>query len=462
MSLRTSHVYLSFFFLLTLFSCEKPTDIGVNLPGQNQLGTHFEVQTAQASTVIHPDSILAFKNEPITVGKVSDGPFGTILATHYTEIGLNGNNSFSPGTTPNAKLELVLAYNGFYYGDTTVSIKLNVLKLKDNFQENKTYYINDKVATDALLGSITFKPAFNRTSDSKSDTIRIPLNNDQGFINQLLGKTFATQEDFRNFWKGIAISPDPSSAAGSIVGFSTLPDSAGNLLPKGSAGINLTYTDNTGKQRVHNFSFSGTQYFNGLEITRQGALATLTKPTDALQAVNNNNETYIQANTGVKTRLVFPGLEDFKTTRGNIFINYAELVIPVKKGSFNAKNPVTPPPQTIFLYESKLNNRVLKTSGGTAFVIQAGNAPVGGFSNPAIGNWISDSSHYAVNITSYVQAIVTKQKANNGIIIAPTAEDLVSAQGASQAFPGTLNLKRALIDAADKKIKLRIYYSELK
>ena len=466
MNLRTSRVYLPFFFLLTLISCEKPSDIGVNLPGQNQLGTHFEVQTAQASTVLHPDSILAFRNEPIVVGKVSDGVFGTISATHYTEIGLNGNNSFTPGTNPNPTLELILAYSGtdeksgFYYGDTTVAIKLNVYKLSENFQETKTYFINDKVATEsALLGSITFEPMPNRTAAKKNRMITIPL--DQAFANQLLTKSFATQEDFRNFWKGIAISPDPSSAAGSLIGFTTLPDSANTvLLPKGTAGINLTYTDTEGKTKKHNFTFAG-QYFNGLEITRQGALTALDKPTKELPASATNKETYIQANTGVKTKLVFPGLENFKENKGNIFINHAELVIPVKKGSFNASNPVTPLPKTIFLYESKLNNRVSETSGGTAFAIQAGNAPANGFANPAIGNLIEDSLHYSVNITSYVQAVIAKQKANNGIIITPTAEDNVSAQGAGQSFPGTLNLKRALIDAADNKIKLRIYYSKL-
>ena len=442
MSLRTSRVYLPFFFLLALISCENPTDIGLNLPGQNQLGTHFETQPALASTVIQPDSILAFKNEPIVVGKVTDGLLGTISATHYTEIGLNGTNiSFSPGTTPNAKLELVLGYTGYYYGDTTVSIKLNVFQLSQNFQEDKTYFINDKVLTEpSPIGSITFKPQSHRLN-SESRLITIPL--DQNLATQLLGRSFATQEDFRNFWRGIAITPDPSSAAGSLVGFTTLPDSAGVSKPKGTAGINLTYTDADGKVQTHNFSFSGAHYFNGIEVTRQGALTALDKPNKELASTQTNNVTYIQANSGVKTRLTFPGLENFKENKGNIFINHAELIIPVKPNSFNAKNPVTPVPQTIFLYEINDNFRIPRTTGGTAFAVQAGNSP-------------------AFNITSYVQAIIDKRKVNNGILVTPTAEDQLSARTANLSFPGTLNLRRALIDAADKNIGLRIYYSELK
>lgn len=466
MNLRTSRLYLPFFFLLTLISCEKPSDIGVNLPGQNQLGTHFDTQFAQASTVIHPDSILAFKSEPIVVGKVSDGAFGTISATHYTEVTLGGTNvSFSPGTTPNPSLELVLAYsgnenNGYYYGDTTVAIKLNVYRLAKNFQENQTYFTNSKIDLESTpIGTITFKPQFNR-SNGKSRLLTIPL--DQGFAAELLKKSFATQEEFKNYWKGIAIKPDASSAAGSLVGFSISPDTAGAAMPRGTAGINLTYTDADGKIQKHNFSFSANQYFNGLEITRTGDLASLDKPNKLLTSQQTNNTTFIQANTGIKTRLYFPNLHNFKEINGNVFINHAELVIPVKAGSYSAQNPVTPLPATLLFYESTMGNRVVETSGGTAIALQAGNAPAFNLNTPAIGRFIQDSLHYSVNITSYVQAVIEKRKQNNGIIITPTPEDIVTASGAGLSYPGTLNLKRALIDAADKNIQLRIYYSELK
>lgn len=471
MSLRTSRVYLSFFLLLALVSCEKPTDIGLDLPGQNQLGTHFATQPALAATVIQSDSILAFKNEPIVVGKVTDGLLGTIASTHYTEIGLNGTNvRFDiPAGGQADSMVLVLAYYsnlnvqgkpGYYYGDTTTTIKLNVLKLTENFKDDRSYFINSSLTTDATpLGSITFKPTRNRAKKDISRTLHIPL--DINLANDLLTRTFATQDEFRNFWKGIAITPDAGSNAGSLVGLTTLPDSAGTLQGR-VAGINLYYKDKAGKQQKHNFSFSGTQYFNGLEINRQGQLATLDKPNKELASAQTNNLTFVQENTGVKTRLTFPGLENFKTDKGNIFVNYAELIIPVKPNTFNAKNPVTPLPSTIFLYENNANFRIPRTTGGTAIAVQAGNAPAFNITNPAIGRYNSDSLYYSVNITSYVQAVIDKQKANSGIIVTPTPEDRASASAASLAYPGTLSLRRALIDAADKKIGLRIYYSELK
>lgn len=468
MSLRTSYLYLSLFSLITLFSCEDPSDIGLNLPGQNQLGTHFEKQQVAASTVIHPDSILAFQNEPIAVGKVSDGELGTIIATHYTEIGLNGNGAkvdFNvPAGRPADSLVLILAYagtkesGGFYYGDKTVAIKLNVLKLTDNFKDDTTYFINSKIRTGDQLGTITFTPKPNRTSDNENQLLRIPL--DQNFANALLQKSFTTQEEFKAFWKGIAITADPSSNAGSIVGFTTLPDSAGVQKAK-VAGINLYYTDASGNKQMHNFSFGG-KYFNGVQVTRQGALATLDKPNKELSSAQTNDVTYIQANTGVKTRLTFPNLAEFKTGKGNVYINHAELFLPVKAGTIDANNKITPAPPAVLLYESTTGNRIVKTSGNVAIPIQAGNAPVFNLTTPAVGIFNKDSSHYKINITSYIQALVDKRKANNGIIITPTPEDKFSAVGANLSYPGTLSLNRALIDAANNKIKLRIYYSELK
>ncbi len=464
MNLRTSQLYLSFFFLLTLISCEKPSDIGLNLPGQNQLGTHFEKQAALAATVIHPDSILAFKNDPIAVGKVTDGLLGTISATHYTEIGLNGTNiTFEPGPNPNASLELVLAYNGFYYGDTTTAIKLNVYKLAKNFVNNQVYFTNTKILTDnQLLGSITFKPKPNReTRDGKdfSRLLRIPLDN--AFANEFMGKTFTTQDNFRDFWEGIAIGPDPSSASGSIVGFTPIPDSAKTPLAK-VGGINLRFTNKDNKVQTHNFSFSGTYYYNGTEITRQGPLATLDKPNKELPSQQTNNVTYVQANSGVKTHITFPNITDFKENKGNVFINHAELIIPVMPGSINTGNFISPAPPRLFAYEATLGNRIPKTAGGTAIAVQNGNSPAFNLLSPATATFVADSLHYKFNITSYVQALIDKRKANNGVIITPTPEDNASASAAGLAWPGTLNLNRALIDATGKKMVLRIYYSELK
>src|SRR5690606_11578132 len=164
MSLRTKSLYLSFFFLLTLVSCEEPTDIGLGLQGANNLlGTTYQTMEVEAGTVVQPDSILAFKNNPILIGKTTDGEFGTISASHYSEILLNGTAvsfDITPGT-PADSLVLVLAYNGYYYGDTTVDMTVNVLKLDENFKDDNTYFTTSSIPTGTSLGSATFKPRYN-------------------------------------------------------------------------------------------------------------------------------------------------------------------------------------------------------------------------------------------------------------------------------------------------------------
>ena len=463
MNLRTSSVYLFLLSLITLASCEKPSDIGLNLQG-NTLGTTFGTNAVSAATIVEPDSILAFKGNPIVVGKATDGELGTITATHYTRFSLNGTNVtfVAPSKTADSAV-LVLSYTGYYYGDTTASITLDVKRLSEPFIDAKTYFSTDVLATNADLGTITFKPRKNRVSKNGKEfsrLLRIKL--DQNFANELMSKSgtadFSTQDAFRNYLKGIAIAPAASSASGSIVGFNTLPDSAGSLLGN-VAGLNLYFKDQAGKTKSHNFPLSGDAYFNGIKADRQGKLAVA--PAVEVPATETGNATFIQENTGVKTRITFPGLENFKDGKGNVYINYAELILPVKAGTTGANGIVTKPSSGIFLYESTPGKRVAKTSAGVTKAIQRGDAPALGITRPLRALYNADSSFYKADLTSYVQALVDKQKSNNGVIVSPVAEDSYTAAATGLAYPGTITVNRSIISTAGKGIQLRIYYSTL-
>ncbi|MBK0403499.1 DUF4270 family protein [Adhaeribacter sp. BT258] len=468
MSLRTKSLYLSFFFLLTLVSCEKPSDIGLGLQGENNLlGTTFEKMNVAAGTVVQPDSIVAFKNNPILIGKATDGEFGTISAAHYTEVDLNGTGvsfDIAPNTEADSMV-LVLAYTGYYYGDTTVAMQVNVLKLDENFKDAQTYFTTSTIPGNTVLGTTTFKPRYHRTKNNKgtpgSRLLRIKL--DRNFASQVLTKSgqndLSTQEEFRKFWPGIAIIPAPNSAAGSLVGFFTKPDTAGTPVLR-VAGINLYYKDKNGAPKFHNFSLSGKYYFNTLKAEGPGKLPALAKGQE-LKSTDSNNEVYIQEYTGVKTLITFPEIETFKNGKGNIYINYAELVIPVKAGTINPSGKVAKAPESIILYESTKNKRVAKTTAGVSYTVQRGDASAFGISRPVRALYAADSNFYKADITSYAQALFDGKKANNGIIVSPIAEDAFTATASGLTFPGTITANRAIIDAGPGKIKLRIYYSQL-
>lgn len=467
MSLQTSRISLLFLSLLSLVSCEEPSDIGLNLSGQNALGTSYDnSRTISASTIAQPDSVAAFKSNPILLGQTTDGELGEVTAAHYTEVNLNGTPvqfDINPGAQADS-LVLVLAYTGYYNGDTTADLTVNVNRLSENFKDDKTYFTNTVLTAPDLLGSKTFKPRYHRTSISPktgavrsnafSRVVRIKLN--QTFANELLNKSgssdFASQEPFRQYWKGIVIS----ATGKSIVGFHTLPDSAGNLLGK-VAGINLYFTDRNGKKLLHNFTLSSQYYYNGIKANRTGVLNL--KNGEEVPASQTGNATYIQDNTGVKTRLTFPDLAALKAG-GNIYVNHAELIVPVKAGTVNANGRVSKAPESIFLYESTPGKRVSKTSSGVSFAIQQGNTSPFGITSPNRALYVADSGFYKANVTSYIQALLDNRKNNNGIIISPQAEDSFTqkaALGSSTAFPGIVTVNRALLDAA--KMKLRIYYT---
>jgi hypothetical protein len=469
MSLQTSRFSLLFLSLLALASCEEPGDIGLNLPGQNAVGTSYDKsRTITASTIVQPDSILAFQSNPIMVGQTSDGELGEVSAGQYTEVGLNGTAvEFDVTTGAQAdSLVLVLAYSGYYNGDTTANLTVNVNRLSENFVDNNTYYTNTVLTAPDLLGSKTFKPKYYRTNLSAktgkstkyafSRMARIPLTTTatgKAFADELLHKSFSSQEDFRLYWKGIVIS----ATGKSIVGFHTLPDSAGNLLGR-VAGINLYFTDKSGKHLVHNFALSGTYYYNSIKGNRTGVL-NLKKGEEAL-ATLTNNITYTQENTGVKTRLTFPDLSALKPQQGKIYVNHADLIVPVKPGTINDNGKVNKAPEAIYLYESTPGKRVSKSILGVSFAVQQGNSSPFGLSSPNRALYVADSGFYKADVTSYIQALLDNRKTNNGIIVSPQAEDLFTkkaALGTSAAFPGTITVNRALLNPA--KMQLRIYYS---
>lgn len=470
MSLQTNRISLLFLFLLTLVSCEEPSDIGLNLSGQNLLGTSYDKSRAiSASTITQPDSIFAFKSNPILVGQATDGELGEVAAAQYTEIGLNSTALALSGKADS--MVLVMAYNGYYYGDTTANLTVNVHRLSENFKDDQTYYTTTTIPAPDRLGHLEFKPKYHRTSRSPqsgkvqpasfSRVVRIPLNDPAGIAlaNDLVSgnrvSDLASQESFRQYWKGVVIS----ATGKSVVGFNTFPDSAGTPLGR-VAGINLYFKDQNNVPMFHNFSFSGTYYYNGITATRTGALNL--KRGEEVLSTQTGNVTYIQENTGVKTRLTFPNLAELKTQQGNIYVNHAELILPVKNGTINANGKISKAPDAIFLYESTPGKRVSKTTGGVSNTVQSGNSSAFGITSPNRAVYVADSGFYKANVTSYIQALLEDRKPNNGIIVSPQAEDSFTqraALGSAAGFPGTVSVNRAQLEPA--KMQLRIYYTKI-
>lgn len=447
-------IFSSLFFA----SCDDdPTSIGLDLqePG-SQIGTSFtDTTSVEASTVLLSDSIITLSSAQVQAGRVTDGALGTTTAITFAELALPYNNVTFDANKGADSMMLQLDYT-YYYGDTTKAVTWNVYRLTEGFIDQTTYYTSRELPYGSTpIGSVTFRPrpASKVQNISGTDTtytammLNIPL--DQAVANEFLAQSgqasFASQSNFVQFFKGIAIVPAEGSE-GSVLGISPAASS-----------LKLYYTltsDNS--QRTATFSFSG-RHFNQIKGDRAGtALAALTAHGSAVPATATQGLTYLQAGTGLATKLTFPNLAKLRSDGNNtLLVNKAELLIPVQPGSYNSQFRL---PTIISVVEAK-GNLLAKTAGVPNAILQELST------SPATLVFDSTRSSYTVNVTSYVLNLLYGRRENTGLILLPSniSSDLATpTNNAQQVNRAILNAEPDPSGSQGRRPRLRIYYSRPK
>ncbi|AMM50940.1 hypothetical protein TH61_06730 [Rufibacter sp. DG15C] len=463
----TAALFLSSLFF---FSCEDPTGVGLELqePG-SQIGTKFSDTTAVlASTVLLKDSIFTLGATSALVGQINDGTFGKVTARTFGELTLvGGNDTISKGSTLDS-LVLSLDYS-YAYGDAVYPkenanmrslVTWNIYPLTQGFSDKTTYFTTSELAynTNSLLATSTFRPM-------PTDTIAggVPVlakfrldeqSTGRALALSILDKaetvTLTKQDEFLNFFKGIAIVP--SGDTKSMLGI---------LPPSPRSNLTLHFKDKNGKAKKYVFRFSS-RYFNQISADREGSyLAGFTSYGQMKPSGQTGNSTFLQSGTGLVTKLTFPNLENFRKTVTNetqeLVVNKAELVIPILASAL-ADTTIYPLPSTITVVEATSNNLIGRTQGFPNVLVAEG------VSNPATLTYDKALKAYVVNVTSYIQNVLYNKRKNNGIILLPSN---VSTTVSTPAFNGQ-QINRAILEAnpyspsesnTNRRPRLRIYYS---
>ncbi|MGV3541313.1 MAG: DUF4270 family protein [Rufibacter sp.] len=456
-------LFLSSFFFS---SCEDPTTIGLELqePGSLIGTTYADTSTINASTVLLKDSIITLGSAFTQVGSVEDGDFGTVTAKTFAEFTTTSLNvAFDPNDGADS-LVLRLDYD-YFYGDTTQQNTWNVHRITNGFRDDTTYFTSGGMPyAPATLGSVTFTPRpranyyIKNTAGTDSTKnpmlINIKLNTAAGMAlaNEILAQSdkapLKTQQAFIDqLLKGLAIVPAPGAENKSIIG----------IVPASTSSSLILYykskTDNTTKS----YTFRTTnRYFNQIQANRSGgALAGLTAHADALPSTATGNKVFLQAGTGLVTKLTLPYLKDYRKDAAgqtrDLLINKAELVIPVNALSTTGDFPLPP---VISLLRATTSNHISRTDGFPNAISGEGTG------QPAILEYRSKELVYVVNVTTYLQNVLYDRLSNSGLILFP------SAVGSSLATPtaNAQSVNRAVLKAnqtstgADR-IRLKIYYS---
>lgn len=212
-------IYSLLIFLIAV-SCDKDPGtlpLGEEIMKPSSRLVLIDTFSIEMSTVIL-DSVATSGTDILLTGVFNDDKLGKIISNSYFQIGypkysLDEDEYYD-------SISLIISYNGYSYGDTTVKQNLTVRRLSEKLElKDQNYFYN----TSSLdyeqdpLGEITFYPR-----PSTKEKLAITL--DKSFGQELFDFMIEAEDDefkkneFDDFLKGLVLVPDEMNG-NSIIGY---------------------------------------------------------------------------------------------------------------------------------------------------------------------------------------------------------------------------------------------------
>jgi hypothetical protein len=349
---------LAFYFtVILLSSCKKGQTFSPGAQDELHVETVDTVQV-KASTYLL-DSLPTSNKGVILLGQIDDKDFGKLAASSYMQLipPVAGAPAIPKGATFDS-FTLVLKYNKSYSGDTTAPQNLSVHRLTEDMVLRKIpgpaegEQLPLYIKAQALYSTTTFKYETISTGNLglqvkplSGDSIIIPLNEALGreFLALMDKKDnrFTSKDEFIKYFKGIVLK---TTQGNSITGFRA---DAVKLY------INYNYINSAGFSKKDQVIFSGNSIdyqFNHFDTDRsQTKLKSLSTTNKELSPALTGQELFIQAGTGLVTKLQFPTLINFLNESKKV-INKIELLIETKPTYYSVFK--APPSLILFVANS--------------------------------------------------------------------------------------------------------------
>ncbi|UOQ54672.1 DUF4270 family protein [Hymenobacter cellulosivorans] len=419
--------------LALLGACTDPDDLGEELPSPNPVAldaAYTDTITVRASTVL-TDSVASATTSYLLLGRYHDPLLGTITGRSYLQTGITAAFTPDPALRYDS-LVLVLTADTYRYGDTTRTQQLEVHRLEQAFQVNKTYFANDALPYAApVLGRRSFRA---RAGLGK---LRVRLDNSLGQELWQAGQNsqLTTLGELQSRLPGLVLTPGSTDDA-ALVRWSAATEACALLLyyhdPVAPTEA-LSYPINLAGDFTHFFQ---------LQADRTGTkLAALTGIRQSIGSAATEEEVFIQAGLGLKTKLEFPYLTQLKELGGTIVINSAQLTIETVS---NAENRFWPPPATLY---ARLTDRANRN--GAYFLTSDGALVALAYQRGVSERTGLDQGRYTLGMSAYVQNVLRGTLLNQGILLGPE----------SVAAPERTVLGSA--QNATHPLRLRVYYTRV-
>ncbi|WP_165822101.1 DUF4270 family protein [Hymenobacter edaphi] len=388
------------------------------------LGTVFtDTLTVRTATVL-TDSVASSVSGYLLLGRYHDGRLGTVTARSYLQVAPSG------AAVPETEavfdsVVLVLATDGYRYGDTTRTQHLRVHRLQTDLRGTATYYTADARPYDAAtLGDVAFR------ARKPLPTVRVRLDPSLGrsLFEATQQGALSTTDELLARLPGLVLTPGPSDDA-ALLRFTVA-----------SSVLQLYYHLPWAPDTYGTVDFavsSGPRHFYQLEADRRSSLLSpLTGMRQALPSARTAEETYIEAGLGLQTKVEFPYLRELQQLGGNLVVNAAVLDAEVTTDS---ENRFLPPPVALIPRLTDAGNHA-----GAYFLDSGSNIITASYQRGVSPRTGLERGTYAVPLTNYCAQVLAGSLANHGILLGPgsgdVAERVVLGSGQSTAAPMKLRL----------------------
>jgi len=290
-------------FLIALSSCSKDGELAPDFDSGDltvlftdtfSLTTGVEIEDSNR-TDLAAFNLLGIYNDPV---------FGPTASSIYTQVTLNGLN-VDFGTAVLDSAVITLRYSNSY-GDSTPTT-VNVFRLTEPMSKSTSYFSNTSLTNDPIpLATKTFIPNITDSvfvgfdSLNRAPHLRIRLDDDFG--QSILDAPLTDLEDndaFSQFVNGFLITPSETVDNTTLV----------TLYYNDSLSYEfLINSVETAKFSRFDHNYAGTE----IEARANGG--------------GNTDLSYVQALSGVRTKIQIPDIKDL-IADGRVIINKAELIV---------------------------------------------------------------------------------------------------------------------------------------
>lgn len=322
-------------YLLSVAACSKSTDLGLSLVETERSNILFtDTLSLKLSTFRLPAQVTSGQSRTLC-GYINDPVFGSTTSGIYMNFRITSTNVTFPNTSFDS-LVLMLVYDTLgHYGDvlsgspstqTWEVLRMEeLMAIQTDYKSDASFSLGSSLASNVqfvpnIVDSVDIMEAGN--SARKPPCLRVRLDDALGesLLHPADPAIYNSNENFKNFFKGIYIRPQDGAANNNILRFRSKHT---------NTKLTLYYKDtvvNNGVVTIEPKKFDF--------MTDQDA-ESVTSPThdytntDVLSNDTLSDVVYIQGLNGVGVRIEIPYLNQL----GDIIVNHAALVVSAVDGS---------------------------------------------------------------------------------------------------------------------------------